>query len=271
MKGSSVKKSRVLDMTWEAFRDAVDEKTVMVIPMGSTELEGPHLPLGVDTFVADGVAEGLCGEPGVLIGPTLPFGYSKWFTPFPGTVSLDQGTLSRVLSEYCDCMMKHGIRRIVFLNAHRGNTPCIDNAARSLILDHPVRVGMVSIWKLANDLIQDRNLIEEGKFTHAGELMTSMIMALRPETVVLDKMKADAIRSPEGSEFEVKNSLGDTAFRGSVQTVYPDILEVTDTGVFGDPTGASAEKGNQLLALVTDYVRAYLKEFRELPLEDRRA
>ena len=81
--------SFISEMTSEAFREAAGTDTVAVIPMGSTELEGPHLPLGVDTIAADGVAKRLNGEPGVLIGPTLSIGYSKWFLPFAGTISLE--------------------------------------------------------------------------------------------------------------------------------------------------------------------------------------
>ena len=68
-------KTFIAGMTWEEFRDNVNSGTVIVVPVGSTELEGTHLPLGVDTIMADGVAAKLAGEPGVLIGPTLPNGY----------------------------------------------------------------------------------------------------------------------------------------------------------------------------------------------------
>ena len=90
---------------------------------------------------------------------------------------------------------------------------------------------------------------------------------MKPETVVTSKIMPDRVKSPEGSAFEVKNSLGETAFKGSVQTVYQDIRNVTDTGIMGDPTAASAEKGEAVLKLITDYVRDFLREFRRLPIE----
>ena len=261
-------KTFIASMTWEEFRDNVNSTTVIVVPLGSTELEGTHLPLGVDTIMADGVAAKLAGEPGVLIGPTLPIGYSKWFNPFPGTISLEQETLVRVFLEYCTCLINHGVKRIVFLNSHKGNNTCIEAAARTLIMERKVRIGMLSIWKLANDLTsKERGMIKEGKFTHAGEIMTSSIMALEPESVVIDKIAQDSVKSPAGSLFEVKNSLGDTAFKGCVQTVYQDIREVTDTGVMGDPTAASAKKGVSILNLITDYARAFIQEFRNLSVE----
>jgi creatinine amidohydrolase len=262
-------KTFLAGMTWEEFRDNVNSGTVFVVPVGSTELEGTHLPLGVDTIMADGVAAKLAGEPGVLIGPTLPIGYSKWFNPFPGTISLEHDTLTRVFLEYCTCLINHGIKRIVFLNSHRGNNSCIEATARTLIMEKNVRIGMLSIWKLANDLTAGSGLIKEGKFKHAGEIMTSVILALRPEAVVTSKIMPDSVKSPEGSAFDVKNSLGETGFQGSIQTVYQDIRDVTDTGIMGDPTAASAEKGEAILKLITDYARSFLQEFRHFPIEKK--
>ncbi len=260
--------SFIAEMTSEAFGQAAGTDKVAVIPMGSTELEGPHLPLGVDTIMADGVARRLNGEPGVFIGPTLSIGYSKWFLPYAGTISLETGTLIRVLTEYVESLLSAGIRRFVFLNAHKGNNACIESAAHSLLAKHRIRVGMLSLWKLAHDLcaVKDRG-IEEGRFTHAGEIMTSAMMALAPETVVSDRIGAGAVKSPENSAFKVKNSLGETEFMDSVQIVFQDIRDVTDSGTMGDPTAASSEKGKAVVERIAEYARAFLQEFRKLPLE----
>ncbi len=260
-------KTLIAEMTWEEFRDAVSDDTVAVIPVGSTELEGPHLPLGVDTIVARSLARGLDGIPGVVIGPTLPIGYSKWFLPFAGTISLEIETLIRVLSEYASSLIAHGLRRLVFLNAHRGNNAAIEAVARTLMAEKPVRVAMISVWKLANDLAAaPESGIVEGRFTHAGEVMTSVILALAPETVVASKMTADRVKSPAGSAFTVKNSLGETAFQGSVQTVFQDIRQVTDTGTMGDPSAADPGKGVAMIARIIDYAKAFIAEFKKLPL-----
>ncbi len=262
-----MRKTIVENMTWEEFRDQVDDAAVMVIPMGSTELEGSHLPLGVDTIMAAGLARRIEGEDGVLIGPALPIGYSKWFLPFPGTISLEAETLTNVLVDYCTSLISHGIRRIVFLNSHRGNNACVEAAARTLISGHRVRIGMLSVWKLANDLAAAKHqLIDEGHFTHAGEIMTSAVMALKPHSVDTARIRKDSLRSPDNSPFRVINSLGETEYKGSVQTIYQDIREITETGIMGDPTSASAEKGEAILELLTDYTKSFLQEFRKLTL-----
>lgn len=265
-----MKKTFIADMTWEEFRDLVDDAAVVVIPMGSTELEGSHLPLGVDTIVANGLARRLKGEEGVLIGPALPIGYSKWFMPFPGTITLETETLTKVLVEYCTSMIAHGIRRIIFLNSHRGNNACIEAAARTLVGTRQIRVGMLSVWKLANDLCASKEqMIDEGRFTHAGEIMTSAVLALRPDSVATARIHADSLRSFENSPFRVKNSLGETGYKGSVQTIYQDIREITDTGIMGDPTPASPEKGEAILSILTEYIQSFLQNFRKLPLPQK--
>lgn len=263
---ASKMKSFISDMTWEEFRDSVDSTTVAVIPMGSVELEGPCLPLGVDTIAANAVAARLAGEPGVLIGPCLPVGYSEWFNPFPGTISLEYETLCRLIQDYCTSLIRHGVKRVVFLNGHHGNISGILTAVHRLMASHPVRFGMLGLWRLANDLISGTGLIAEGKFTHAGEMMTSVIMAARPDTVVAGKMKPDRLKSPDGTAFTVRNSLGDAAFKGSVQSVYMDIRELTATGIMGDPTAADKAKGEKVLEMMAGYAKDFLQEFRKMPL-----
>jgi creatinine amidohydrolase len=255
-------KSFMADMSWIEFQEALDPGTVLVIPLGSTELEGPHLPLGVDTIAAQGVARGLAGEEGVLIAPCLPLGYSKWFHPYAGTVSLEHDTLVKVLLDYCRSLAMSGVKRVVFLNSHKGNNSAVEVAAHTLIQERGLKVGMLNVWKLANDLTAGKELINEGGFTHAGEIMTSVMLALKPEAVTMDQAKPGGVKPLTGSGLKPLNSTGDTAYKGVVQTVYQDIRQVTDNGTLGDPSGATAEKGRAVLDLIVDYAKGFLQEFR---------
>ena len=252
------------DMSWIEFQNALDENTVLVIPLGSIELEGPHLPLGVDTIAAEGVAQGLAGAQGVIIAPCLPLGYSKWFQPYAGTVSLEHDTLVRVLMDYCRSLASSGVKRVVFLNSHKGNNSAVEVAAHSLIKKSGLKVGMLNVWKLANDLTAGKGLIDEGGFTHAGEIMTSLMLALKPEAVSFDQARPGMVKPLPGSALKPLNSTGDTAFRGVVQTVYQDIRQITDDGTLGDPSGATVEKGRAVLKLIVDYAKDFLQEFRRI-------
>lgn len=257
-------KSFLMEMTWQEFRDTVKPDSVVLIPMGSAELEGTHLPVGVDTIAAEGLAAQLAGLPGVIIGPTIPVGYSKWFMPYPGTISLEQDTLVKLLSDYCESLIRHGVHRLVFLNSHRGNNAAIETVAHSLIASHGVKLGMLNLWKLANDLTAGKDLVAEGGFRHGGEIMTSMMLALSPDSVVQEEIKPDLVKQDQDSGFNFKNSLGDAELEGVIQTVFRDIRQVTDTGIMGDPSAASADKGQAILELIATYARQYLEEFRRL-------
>lgn len=258
-----MKKSYLMDMTWQEFESALNDKSVLMIPMGSAELEGLHLPLGVDTIMAEGLAVRLAGTPRLIICPPLPIGYSKWFMPFPGTITLEQDTLVHVLLDYCRSLISHGARRILFLNSHAGNSSAVETASRILQSEAPVLLSMIETWRLAGDLIAGKGLIDEDRFTHAGELMTSAIMTLKPETVVTDKIRADKVKTPAQTALKTKNSLGAVMFNHSTQTLYRDIRDVTDTGTMGDPTAANAEKGEKVLEMTVEYVKAFIAEFSE--------
>ena len=186
-------KSFLMDMTWREFQEAVTPETVVLIPLGSVELEGPHLPLGVDAIAAEGAAAQLAGLDGVIIGPAVSIGYSKWFLPFPGVISLEQDTLVKLLGDYCESLISHGVLRLVFLNAHRGNNAAVETTAHKLMADHDVKVGMINVWKLANDLTAGKEIVAEGGFTHGGEIMTSVMMALRPEAVAPAEIRPDQV------------------------------------------------------------------------------
>ena len=257
-------KSFMADMSWNEFQDALKEDTVLVVPMGSTELAGPHLPLGADTMAAEGLAKRLAGEKGVLIAPCLPLGYSKWFQPYAGTISLEHDTLVKVLLDYCRSLALSGVKRILFFNFHKGNNSAVEVAAHILIKECGLKAGMLNLWKLAGDLAAKKGIIDEGGFTHAGEIMTSVMLALKPESVSLERSGPGTVKPLAGSALKPLNSIGDTAFQGSVQTVYQDIRQVTDNGTLGDPSGATAEKGQALLDMIADYAKAFLQEFRRI-------
>ena len=91
--------------SWAEVHEMNKENTIILIPLGSTEQEGTHLPLGVDTYVAEAIAQKVAKETGSLVSPSLPVGYSEWFCEFPGTVSLTMETFTQVLREYLSSLI----------------------------------------------------------------------------------------------------------------------------------------------------------------------
>src|SRR4051794_2299791 len=124
---------RLAHMTWQEARAAVEEDRLVILPVGSIEAHGPHLPLDVDAHQADHVANVLADRVGAIAAPTLPYSYAVTWREFPGTVSLAAETFQQVLVEVVQSIVSHGFRRVMILNAHRPNGTSVDVAARRVV------------------------------------------------------------------------------------------------------------------------------------------
>jgi creatinine amidohydrolase len=239
--------------SWEEVSEVDKENKIILIPLGSTEQEGTHLPLGVDTYVAEALAKEVAAATGALVGPTLPVGYSEWFLEFTGTISLKMETFTQVVREYCYSLIHHGFRKFIFFNGHGGNAPGVDVVARELKLGNDVEVAMVVIWKIANSLSKDVPGLKEKDFKHAGELMTSLMLYLQPDTVSMKRAKVEFVRSNK-PPFEAKSSLGPATFKGIEISHYDKAKSLTASGIMGDPLAATAQNGRILF----DHIKSYL-------------
>jgi creatinine amidohydrolase len=241
--------------SWQQISEMDRENKTILIPLGSTEQEGTHLPLGVDTYVAEALANEVATATGALVGPTLPVGYSEWFLEFAGTISLKIETFTQVVREYCHSLIQHGFKKFIFVNGHGGNAPGVDVVARELKLENDVEVAMVLIWKIADSLAKDIPAFKEKAFKHAGELMTSLMLYLHPDTVTMKRAKAEFVRSNKPS-FEAKSSLGLATFKGIEITHYDKAKSLTASGIMGDPMASTAQNGKILF----DHIKSYLIE-----------
>jgi len=114
-------KTLLEEMSWPEAESAFAEGRVVLVPVGSTEQHGPHLPLGTDSFTAQALAARAGRRTGALVTPTLPFGYAEYHTDFAGTLSLSNETYTRVLIELVDRLVRYGATHILFVNGHGGN------------------------------------------------------------------------------------------------------------------------------------------------------
>ena len=212
------------DIVWPA----VPCGALVLVPVGSTEQHGPHLPLDTDTTVAHAVARRTAGAlPGPpLVAPPLAYGASGEHADFPGTVSIGHEALRAVLVELTRSLSLWA-SRVVFVNGHGGNTATLDRA-----LVHLRTEGHDVAWTGCETL---------GGDAHAGRTETSLMLHLAPERVCLDAAVT-----------------GDTR---PLAVLLPDLMAhgvraVSPTGVLGDPAGASAEAGRRALdAMVSATVR----------------
>ena len=175
----------------------------VIIPVGSFEQHGPHLPFETDTLIAEAVAKEAAKRIGAAVGKTIPVGLSSEHMDFPGTKTLTE-------EDFKDAVRKGDGPNVVFVNGHGGN----NRALRELGVKH---VNLTSMFK---------------PYDHAGEIETSIIMFLRPELVKADRIRKHEFTWPKKDGWRMRDH--------------------SASGVLGDPTQASAEKGGQYLARLVD-------------------
>jgi creatinine amidohydrolase len=246
--------------SWQEIEEMERGNTTILIPLGSTEQEGTHLPLGVDTFVAESLAHEVARDTDALVGPALPLGYSEWFLEFSGTISLKLETVTQVLREYTSGLIHHGFRKLIFLNGHAGNATAVDVVARECTMSKSVRIAMVEIWKIANSLAKDIPDLKEKAFKHAGEIMTSIMLYLHPGMVTMDRARVEYVKSAQGP-FKAKSSLGPAEFKGVEIRLYDKAKNLTESGIMGDPLSATAKKGEAIFNALKSYLIEMVTHF----------
>ena len=219
---------------------------LLVVPFGATEQHGPHLPLGTDTLVANAICAGLAeARDDVIVAPALPYGSSGEHAGFPGTVSIGQAALEAVVVEIV--RSADGFAGTVIVSGHGGNAEPLARALATCTADGRRVLGWSPSAESLAGLLDRAVLATDA---HAGRIETSLVLHLAPELV------GRAAGTPGGA----------TSIPGRpaapLEQIAPllrahGVAAVSDTGVLGDPSGASAEEGARILhAFVTDLEKA---------------
>lgn len=218
------------ESTWPEVRDRLARPALAVIAVGALEQHGPHLPLATDTIMADGVARRIVAELGALLLPPIALGDAWNNEGFAGTLSLAPATIRAMLVDIGRGLRRQGLRALVIVNGHFGNRAPIAEAAADL--------GAAGFAALPLDY-PDLEILAEAictsapaapTFYHADEVETSIMLALAPKLVRMD------LAAPEYPAFPASFGAEPIMLHSFCQS-----------GVFGDPTHATAEKGERLL------------------------
>lgn len=259
---------RLTDAAWatkpagEIVELAERDGSLLVVPVGSLEQHGYHLPVATDTLLVDAVAHGAAGETDapVLVSPPVWTGLSPHHLPFGGTVSLEREALSAHLEGIAGTALENGFDALLLLNGHGGNAALIDSVVVSIGADHPeVEVTGLTYFALAAEIADDVRDSPIGGTGHGGEFETSLMLHLHPELVDMDRA--------EGTMMESRYDLArKDIFSAGPLSVYRPFTAYSDSGVIGDPTLATAEKGERLF----DYLRsAHATLFEEIHAQAR--
>lgn len=234
---------------------------VVVVPLGSLEQHGHHLPLLTDTLIGGEIARRAEAELGdaALFLPPLWLGASDHHRGYPGTVSLSGEVYVDVLRHLLECLISAGFRRILLLNAHGGNVVPGSMAIYDLQLRYhrhlpELWLAFASWMDLAGEQIAAIDALEQKHVTHACELETSMILRLEPQLVCLEAAR--------GANIAFESAFYTPDFsRGSRVDVPRAFEQLSTTGAFGHPETATAEKGETLFEVATREVVAFVREF----------
>lgn len=248
-------------MTSPEIRDLEDkERVVIVIPVGATEQHGRHLPLQVDSVlvgdVAQRAASSVSEETHVYVTPTFWLGCSDHHMDFAGTLGLSQETFTRAMTELGMCFVRHGFKKLLFLNGHSYNLPLLQVAIRSIrdATDGSVIAATANYWQFIPEAIEQLRGSPIGGMAHACEFETSAMLAIAPEQV---DMKQAVRHMPT---WNTPYFVMDLAASRRVIVAH-HVADLSPSGVFGDATIATVEKGEGLLEAAGSSIAKFIDDF----------
>jgi creatinine amidohydrolase len=259
-------KYRYEEFTWPEIREAVAGKRVAVLPVGTIEQHGPHLPLLTDVITAtemSRLAVEAIPEEAVLM-PSVYYAFNEHHLDFPGTIAVEGPTFIHYVTDIGKSLAQHGFRKILIVNGHGSNVPFLDIAARNITNHSAAICAMVPWWNLVpKDLLRQLRESEfPGGMAHGCELETSVLLYLCGHLVQMDKAEKDI--PVQRSEF----------FYWDLQQPSPVFFQeffsrYSRTGTCGDPTKATVEKGRQFVQAVVEQMIRVIRDLRRRVIEPR--
>lgn len=249
-------------MTWSEVAEALKKTNIVIIPIGSTEQHGLHLPLGVDTFIPIRIAEDVAKRADVVIAPPFWYADCPHHMGFPGTITLRSETLIEFTYDVCKSLIQHGFKEILLLNGHTiANNPDLLIAIERIQEETGANVYLIDLLDIAISVISKTRESELGGLYHAAELETSQMLAIKPDLVYMEKAKKVIPKS--FSRFIVRDGVvpGDKVW---FKTTMKEWKRLTEVGSMGDPTLASKEKGEKVIKAIVDNIVAFINELRKL-------
>jgi creatinine amidohydrolase/Fe(II)-dependent formamide hydrolase-like protein len=247
------------EMTWPQAKQRLLEVDVALLPVGAIEQHGPHLPLDTDAFDAQHLATEvarMCSQPKPVLLPLIPYGVSYHHDDFSGTISISNETLAHLVYEIGMSAARNGITKLLIINGHGGNAASLHFAAQMVNRDAHI-FTCVDTGETSDTDIDA--LIETPNDVHAGEIETSTALATRPQFVHMGKARRSVPRfSSRYLDFSSKRSVD----------WYARTAKISSSGVMGDPTKATREKGDQIWQVMIRNLVEFVEQLKHMSLDE---
>jgi creatinine amidohydrolase len=263
------------EMTWTDVQEYLKTNDMVIIPIGSTEQHGPHLPLGTDSFIATDIAKMISARTGVVVAPVILAGYSVYHSGFPGSLSLKPETMEQVLFETAEMLIKYGFHRIMFWNGHGGNA-----IVQSKVI-HRINHNTEAIAMALGDYVSlDPEPQEDWFDQHAGIQETSIMLYIEPDLVRLDRAEKPKIHlSPQAQKYLLRgrenpelmgifwSMLGTPEETGKGGASH----QISSNGVwsFSDPKEAKKEIGERFITQRVESAVNFIESWKQVPPEKK--
>jgi creatinine amidohydrolase len=259
------------EMTWTDVRDYLETNDMVIIPLGSTEQHGPHLPLGTDYYEATEMSKMISAQTGVLVAPVLLSGYSIYHSGFQGSLSLKPETMEQVLFETAEMLIKYGFRRFMFFNYHGGNHIVESKVIHRI--NHSTEAVAVAIGAGSPfQRIDDR--IEGVMYdTHAGINETSIMLYLKPELVKMERAEKPQMNfTPLMGKIYLRSQKNPELLMilNALQAVPEETgkggasHEISSNGIWstGDPQTSTRERGEKTVGTMVENAVRFIKAWK---------
>ena len=248
-------------MTWPKAEAYFKESDMVIIPIGSTECHGRHMPLGTDTMIPEKIlqlVEELSDR--IMIAPTIPYGACESLWPFPGTINLGGDLLYQLIKKVIENLRFHGARKFIILNGHGGNVKALERIGYELDSEGCMMV-LLNWWQN----VWEMNPLWKGG--HGGAEETAAVMAIDPELIDREEIDHPLILKDVSEAFKA-SGFNTVKFKEVTITIPRLTNHVTDNGWIGPdhPKHATAEWGIEMLNTMAAYVVACIEEFEKVEL-----
>ena len=250
-----MQKRNLFEMTRPEVEQAIASGVdTVIVPLGSTEQHGLHLPLGTDAILGEALGDRVVRALGnALLAPVLPIGCSRHHMDFAGSLTLSQETFIQMVADLCRSLAHHGFVHIVLIPTHGGNFAPLAKAVKAIRpeLSGVNLIAYTDLMGFMDEIFRvgkDRPLPPEQAGAHSGEFETSLMLTVRPDLVAMDVAQPGYV----GDQLSIAPVVFEKGFRAA-----------TENGVLGDPSDASAANGDAYMDALTDLLVRFIENQKQ--------